>query len=241
MLDVPDFARLDPPLLSQRDLLFLFEHFPVPGIDPLAAARQVIEHPSTLESLLESRYVQDALDGNAGVWLDVSPRLYFGVQLRRALAGRRAPGERQTLHYLANLLSLFVSTERLYAVQSDDARRYEYLADLVAEIAQSPPSRRFLAEAHLANYALFLSGLCAPWIEHRRRYRNRPLSLDYYAGMGRSYYAQAAGETQAQTFGLRDVFTQLAQRFDYFRGGLERLAQHCMPGRGGALAERWAG
>lgn len=237
MNDMPDFAQLGPPLLDHRDLLFLFEHFPVAGVDPVAAARQVIEHPSTLESLLESRYVQDAVSDPDNAWLDVSPRLYFNVQLRRALAGRRQPGERQTIHYLANLLSLFLRTDRLYAVQPDEPEHYEYLVDLVAEIATASPARRFLIEAHLANYALYLSGICAPWIEHRRRYRNRPLTLGYYCGMSRSYYAQAASETQAQTLGLRAIYAQLVHRFDYFRDGLERLAQNCLPSRGRELPQ----
>lgn len=221
----PDFAHFDTKTLDARDLIFLFERFPAPGVDAVAAAQRVIEQPSTLDSLLESRYVADAvLDAGAG-WLQVSPRLFFNVLLRRCLPGRRQPGEREVLNYLANVLALFVSTDRLYRVQAGDEQAHEYIADLVAEASQASVERQFLVAAHIGNYAMFLCGLCAPWIEHRRRYRRRPLSLEYYRGMGSSWYARAARHPRAQDLRLRGVLGQLSQRFDYYRGGLERLSR----------------
>src|SRR4051794_29673856 len=53
----PDFAQVGPPALEAQDLLFLFEHFPVPGVDAVEAARRVHEHWNTLDSLLESDFV----------------------------------------------------------------------------------------------------------------------------------------------------------------------------------------
>jgi hypothetical protein len=223
----PDFARLGPATLEHRDLLFLFEHFPAPGVDPEEAARRVIEQPSTLESLLESRYVSDAMLDQRTAWLDISPRLFFNVLLRRALEGRREPDERQTIHYLANLLALFGATERLYRVRAGDDASYQYLADLVEASMHADRQYRFLVVSHIGNYALFLAGICAPWIEHRRRYHHRPLSLRYYCDMSRAHFASAAKHEMAGTLGLKSVFGQLATRFDYYRDGLERMAsQH---------------
>ena len=220
----PDFAQFGAASLEQKDLLFLFEHFPVPGTDAVEAARRVIEQPSTLESLLESRYVQDAmLDPNAA-WVNVSPKLYFNVMLRRAMAGRRDAGERRTIHYLANLLALYASSERLHHVQSGEADSYDYLVDLVQAARDAHHERRFLVLSQIGNYALFLAGWCAPWIEHRKRYFNRPLGLDYYCNMSRSHYASAAKHDLADAFGLKAVFAQLAIRFDYYRDGIERMA-----------------
>ncbi|WP_295684070.1 hypothetical protein [uncultured Nevskia sp.] len=220
----PDFAQFGATALEQKDLLFLFEHFPVPGTDAVEAARRVIEQPSTLESLLESRYVQDAMLDPASAWVDVSPKLYFNVMLRRALAGRRDSGERRTIHYLSNLLALFSSNERLHRVQAGETQDYDYLVDLMHEAQNAGHERRFLVLSQIGNYALFLAGWCAPWIEHRRRYFNRPLGLDYYCNMSRSHFASAAKHELADTFGLKPVFAQLAVRFDYYRGGIERMA-----------------
>lgn len=221
----PDFAQLGPPALEHKDLLFLFEHFPVPGVDPQEAARRVIEEPSTLESLLESRYIQEAMLGRKGTWLDISPKLLFNVLLRHALKGRRDSGERRTIHYLANLLALFAHTDRLYRVQAREDAVYEYLSDLVQAAADADTERRFLVVTHIGNYALFLAGVCAPWIEHRSRYKRRPVSLDYYCAMSRTHYASAAKHQLSQTFGLRSVFAQLAGRFDYYCGGLQQVAE----------------
>lgn len=226
MMHSPDFARLGPPALEHKDLLFLFEHFPVPGVNASEAARQLIEQPSTLDSLLESRFVQDAVLDPGNRWIDISPKLFFAVALRRQLPGRRDAAERRTLHYVANLLGLFSRAERLHRVQDGDEAEYQYLVDLVQAGAEAHDERRFLVLSHIANYSLFLAGFCARWVEHRARYFKRPVSLDYYRSMGRAHYASAARHTLADTYGLRGVFAQLSERFDYYRGGLESLAAH---------------
>ncbi len=222
-MHAPDFAQLGGLPFEEKDLRFLFEHFPVPGIDPAQAIEAVHARPTTLESLLESDYVFDAINDQKTVWLEVSPRLFFDVLLRRALPGRRHAQERQTIHYLANLLGLFARTERLYRVQSDEAQRFQYLVDLVQEAAQAGPERGFLVHSHIGNYALFLAGLCRDWIDARHRYKRRPVDLSYYCRMGRAYYDTASRHRMAETLGLREVFRDLAQRFDYYRDGLERM------------------
>lgn len=186
--------------------------------------RRVHEHPSTLESILDSAYVHDAMMDRSTLWLDVSPRLFFNVLLRRCLTGRRSEPERRAINYLANVLTLFVRTERLYRVTPDDEKPQVYLADLVSEAAAAGPERQFLVHCHIGNYALYLSGVCAPWIHHRHRYRRRPVSLEYYSTMGRSFYGTAAQSWRASRYGMREVLHQLSGRFDYYRGGLQHLA-----------------
>lgn len=224
-MQAPDFAQLGLTSFDRRDLLFLFEHFPVPGIDVVEAVRRVHEAPNTLESLLESRYVQQALMDRSATCLEVSPKLFFDVMLRHALPGNRTPIERHTIHYLANLLALFSRTERIYRLRDGDDAQYQYLADLVQEGHSAGYERRFLVDAHIGNYAMFLSGIHAEWVNHRLRYHKRPISLEYYRRMGRSYYASAAGHPASHDFGLRDIFKHLAERFEHFRAGLQRLAE----------------
>lgn len=224
-MQAPDFAFNGPLGFDQKDLLFLFEHFPVPGVDAVEAVRRVHEQPNTLESLLESRFLRDALLDRSAACLDVSPRLFFDVMLRHALPGRRTPLERSTIHYLANLLGLFSRTERVYRLQQYEQQRYEYLADLVMEAHHAGYERRFLVDAHIGNYSLFLSGMCSEWVNHRLRYHKRPISLEYYRRMGRSYYASASSHPASTDLGLRDIFRHLSERFEHFREGLERLAR----------------
>lgn len=220
----PDFATVDTTRLTERDLLFLFEHFPQPGVDAIEAVRRVHEMPSTLESLLDSDYVNRAMLDQDVAWLDVSPRLFFNVMLRHALPRTRGGEERRAINYVANMLALFVDAERVVRVAPGDGRRYEYIVDLVAEAATAAPERQFMVHCHIGNYALFVSGLQARAIEHRHRYRRRPVSLDYYRQAGRSFYATAAQNWRASRYGLRGVLTHLARRFEYYRAGLDRLA-----------------
>lgn len=219
----PDFAHQDP-VFEHKDLLFLFEHFPVPGIDVVEAVRRVHEQPNTLESLLESRYVHQALLDPQSSCLEVSPRLFFDVMLRHALPGPRSAHERSVIHYLANVLALFSRTERVYRPTQGDAQPLEYLVDLVEQSSTAGYERRFLVDAHIGNYALFLSGMHADWINHRLIYKNRPVSIEYYRRMGRSYYASAASHPASEDFGLQRVFRHLADRFEHFRCGLQTLA-----------------
>lgn len=222
-MDRPDFAQLGPPALDARDLLFLFEHFPVPGVDAIEAVRRVHENWNTVDSLLESDYVYEAICDRSVMWLEVSPRLFFNVVLRRALPGRRCAMERRTIQYVANLLGVFARTDRMYRVQGDEEQSFKYLVDLVQEAAQSGPDRGFVVQSHIGNYALVLSGLFAPWIEHRHRYHHRPVNTEYYCKMGSSYFFTASNHHLAGEFGLRYVFRDLSDRFEYYRGGLERM------------------
>jgi hypothetical protein len=222
-MQAPDFAQLGVPPFDEKDLKFLFAHFPVAGIDPERAVQLVHERPTTLESLLESEYVFAALQDQSTMWLEVSPRLFFDVLLRRALPGKRHAQERQTIHYLANLLGLFTRTERLYSVQPDEEQRFQYLVDLVQEAAQAGSERGFVVHTHIGNYALFLAGLCRDWIDARHRYKRRPVDLQYYCRMGQSYYFTASRHRLADQLGLRNVFRDLAERFHYYRDGLERM------------------
>src|SRR5262245_5066702 len=127
----PDFAQLGPPLLDRGDLMFLFEHFPVPGVDAVEAVRRVQENWNTLDSLLESDYVFESLCDQRVAWLEVSPRLFFNVLLRRSLPGKRRAEERRAIQYIANVLGVFTRTERMYRVQDGEEKSFQYLVDLV--------------------------------------------------------------------------------------------------------------
>jgi len=140
------------------------------------------------------------------------------------MPGRRNRQEQKALHYVAHLLALFGRTERLRQVQAGDDTAYDYLVDLVAEEQAAQTTRQFIVQAHIANYALFLGGVCAEWIEHRHRYARRPVTVGYYCDMGSSRYHAASRHPLAQEYGLSQTYQELAQRFDYYRDGLEKMA-----------------
>jgi hypothetical protein len=224
MIDRPDFARTESSALARQDLRFLIDNFPAPGRDMAEIARLIQHLPTTLESMLESDFVFDSLMRKREGWVEVSPFLLFNVLLRRSLEGRRTQEDRRVINYLANILSLFVHAERLYRVQPCEENSFEYLVDLVAEGARSDERRRFLCHVHIGNFSLYLAGVHRAWIEHRHRYRRRPVTPAYYRDMGRSYFSTAARHPRAQQLGLQQVFAQLACRFEEYQDALNRLS-----------------
>jgi len=222
-MQTPDFAQLGHPPLPARDLNFLFEHFPG-KIDVARAITEVGQFFNTLDSMLDAKYVYEALRDAETFDLPVSPQLWFEVMLRHELPGRRSRQEQQALHYIAHLLAIFSRAERLRRVQDGEETSFDYLVDLVAEEQAATASRRFVVQAHIANYSLFLGGVCAEWVEHRHRYKRRPVNLGYYVTMGSSRFHMASKHPLADEFGLSQTYRELAGRFDYYRGGLEKMA-----------------
>ncbi len=218
----PDFACTAPDRLEERDLRFLIENMPQGGGSYEEIARLLETMPSTIESMLTSDYVYALIRDRRNLLLSISPFLLFGVLLRRSLDVPRSPVERRVINYLANLLALFVRAERVYRVEADADPR-AYVVELLQGLGEAEPRRQFVTYAHIGNYALWLTGLQAVWLEHRHRYGRRPVDARYYESQGRAYFDRAAHHSLAREFGLDDVFLRLAMMFDHYRAGLERM------------------
>ena len=222
----PDFARCDLSRLADRDLRFIAEKFPAPGANYEDIARCIDNLPSTLESILNSDFLFQKVCGQSKLLLEVSPFLLFNVLLRHSLTDHRQRLDRKIINYLANLLSLFVRTDRLFRVHPDDPLSSEYLVDLISESTQADSERQFLIYTHIGNYSLFVTGLFPRWIEHRQRFQRRPVGSDFYVNFGRTYFRQAAGHRLAQELALDEVFFRLAMLFDSYRGALNQIAKN---------------
>ncbi len=219
----PDFARTDLSALSSEELRFLVEHFPSPGRTYAEIAAVVGQLPTTLESMLESDHVLQRTLDRRGLLLDVSPFLLFNVLLRRTLPGRRSALERKVINYIANLLSLFVKTDRLYRVRPSDVVTQEHIVDMIQRTREADPSECFAIYAHIGNFALFLTGMFPDWIEHRFRVKRRPVDRKYYEDQGAAYYHQAGLHPLAAGFELRDVFLRLALGFSQYGQALNQM------------------
>lgn len=223
----PDFAQTGL-ALHEGDLRFLIDNMPGPGKSYEEIAQLLEELPTTLESTLNSEYVYNLIRDRQQLLLDVSPFLLFSVLLRRSLGRPRSAIERRVLYYLANLLTLFIRTDRVFRVEPDDADPRAYVVELLEEAAEAEPRRAFVTYAHIGNYALWLTGLNLAWLEHRQRFGRRPVSPDYYKGFGQSNFDRAARHELAREFGLEDVFLRLAMMFEHYRRGLAHMRQEHM-------------
>lgn len=204
---------------------FLVKNFPKPAASYEDMARIFSSMPTTLESTLEAEYVYRTIIENRRDLLEISPFLLFNVLLRRSIGGARTEIERAVVNYLANLLSLFVRTERVYRPEAGDRETYEYFVDLALEAASADERRRFLLQAHIGNYALYMTGIFRESLEYRHRYKRRPIGVRYYMDMGRVGYRDAAANRLARAYKLEDVFLRLALQFDHYRERLNVLAR----------------
>ncbi|NIR29389.1 MAG: hypothetical protein GWN84_08775 [Gammaproteobacteria bacterium] len=221
----PDFGLTGLEALEQRDLKFLIDNFPAPGRSYEEIAELIHTLPSTVESMLSSDYVFERLFDRRELLLDISPFLLFSVLLRRTAPETPTGHERRVFNYLANLLSLFVRTERLYRPHPGLDATYEYLTDMIAEAENASTREQFMIYSHIGNYALYLTGLFADWIDHHHRYRRRLVDREFYVEFGQTYFERAASHPLAREYGLDAVFLRLAIMFGHYRDLLDRVAR----------------
>ncbi|MGD9763922.1 MAG: hypothetical protein AB7V27_09435 [Candidatus Binatia bacterium] len=127
---------------------------------------------------------------------------FFRELLRQAMSTHEVRSSEVAEHYLVNLLERFAKPAPDWDTQP--------LGVAYLESFHHPPTRRCAALQHVGDTALFLSGV---FMEHLER---RPVSTDYYMGLGRGAYRQLAslGANDAAT--RADVFAEIAARFPDF-------------------------
>jgi hypothetical protein len=182
------------------------------------------------DSLLDESGLFELLHTAPGLAAPSAP-LYFYVAVRHHL--RDLGIDDATLSdYLGALLLEFGLRDRAYRIAPVDDARYEYVADVVADLEIAQGRRGFLLRAHLGNFSLWLAGVFPDYIA-ARRVKGGP-DLQYYETVGSRGFQLAAAHTLAQEYGLDDVFDRLADAFERIRVGLNRLSDTCFfPGVGG--------
>lgn len=174
-----------------------------------------------LEALLDDGVLLPALLGTPR-GAHASLPLFAYVLVRQALL---AGGERDRVlaDYAASLLLHFGLRDRARKVAEADDDTFDTLAGL-AEQAEGPdPRRAFLVQAHLGNYALWLSGMFPDHIEHRRWRRGGP-GLRYFEQLGQRGFQLAARHRLADEHGLALLFALVAERFPLLRSALNRIS-----------------
>ncbi len=178
------------------------------------------------DAILDHNLVYDSLvDGTA--CLQVSAAFYFYVLTRRVLR-RVSLDERALTDYVAAVLLGFSRTSQLRAqVAPGDARptarSFTYISDLMAQANSCAPEQAFVVRVHMANYALFLSGMFAERVQAHVERRGAP-SLSFYEAVGGSTYLSVADHPQARRTELAEIFRMLGGEFHRVRLALNNLA-----------------
>jgi hypothetical protein len=171
---------------------------------------EVLEHDALAAAILESTES-----------LKISTSLYFYVLCRRVLKNT-AVSSRDAADYIAAMLDAFTHTARVQRPNPARDVEMRYLSDILLALRDASPTDAFLLRAHLANYALFSSGLFSENIDKRAR-RGAP-DLSFYEELGRTSYRVAAEHRDARRFDLHRIYRELAEGFREARLALNDLA-----------------
>lgn len=174
------------------------------------------------DAILDHDLVYESVVDSTGC-LQVSAAFYFYVLTRRVLR-RVALEERALTDYVAAVLLAFSHVNQLRApgAEEESARNFAYLSDLMAQAQKAPPEQAYLVRVHMANYALFLSGMFAERVHAREQRRGAP-SLDYYEAVGQATFRAMAAHPQARRTNLEEIFRQLGEEFRRVRVALNDL------------------
>ncbi len=171
----------------------------------------VLDHDLIYESVVDSTDC-----------LQVSAAFYFYVLTRRVLK-RVSLDERALTDYVAAVLLAFSHVSQLRSpAEGETARSFAYLSDLMTQASTCPPEQAYLVRVHMANYALFLSGMFAERVQARVQRRGAP-SLDFYEAIGQSTFRSVADHPQARRTNLEAIFRLLGEEFRRVRVALNDL------------------
>ncbi len=189
-----------------------------------------------LDPLLDDPSLPGLLMGGSRTVEDLSLGLVLYVLVRHALL-ESGVESRIIADYVSALVLEFGFRGRSHRISDQDGREYHYLVDILADMATARGRRAFLLQAHLGNFALWLSGLFPDHIESRMHGRGGP-DLSYYEEMGRTGYRMAADAPVARQESLDRLYRDAAEAFVELRRGLNRVSDRYLVPKRAASVDR---
>jgi hypothetical protein len=160
-----------------------------------------------------------------GTIKSISLRSLFELFLVKVLYVDRGGRDLAVLDYLADMLMRFLWTRELVRFN----QRYDFLYTLLQEIQERQKFQNlFEASRHLADNALFVTGVFPRAQPGRRRRRMPPpprFDRQHFVEMGRRYYRIAAEEELASVVGQRAVLSKLSEHFVFYMETLTEMSQ----------------
>lgn len=141
---------------------------------------------------------------------EVNVREYFQDAVLNALSNQRVHLCDETVIYVTNILTAFLNSECLYE-HTDDGYMIKPLTSFYGEAMEARcPEDRDRALQRLGDVALFISGFFADSLSRSL------VDVDYYIAMGGNAYSCLAdtGQRSRNSMTLREVFAEMADRFD---------------------------
>ena len=142
--------------------------------------------------------------------------LSFFLPLTRRTCAELGVGDDTVAAYLAEVLTEFARTDRLYRLRAPGGARLERVVEMLGLGPPTPgPAGARAFHRYVGDFALFMSGLFRPFVE-------RGGYLGYYLEEGARAYARASALAEGEPCsGL--LYRELSVRFEYYAGVLDYL------------------
>lgn len=184
----------------------------------------ILDDPRTFNALLANDH-----------GLSTAPQnVVFYVLVRHALL-EHGITDRTLADYISALLINYGQGRRAYRIDDGEATDYAYLIDLITAAENAKGHHAFLLQAHLGDFALWISGLFPDFITARVQRRGAP-PIAYYESLGASGYRSAANYNEAARSGMTQVYRGCADAFPDLRVALNSISdRHFFPARGASI------
>ncbi|GBD39037.1 hypothetical protein HRbin37_01300 [bacterium HR37] len=159
-----------------------------------------------------------------------SIKTFFSKLIRMSFFDLGREWDNQVVSYLANMLTDFVRTERLYRFTDAEGRRIQTVVEMLIE-SQNGPYENSEWERELRKYigdfTLFMTGIF-------RDYIARGSYLRYYINEGTKSYFFVSRYDLETGKGDPVTFIKLSQDFEFYSGALDYMRKvYFQPGKSG--------
>jgi hypothetical protein len=148
---------------------------------------------------------------------------FFKDALHDALTHQHVAVEGETEHYVVNLLTMFSDADALYerTPRDDSRQRLKPLVVMLGEALEAPtPEARCRGLQRLGDVSLFIAGFFSAG------FARKLVDIDYHIAMGgRAYGTLAESVPVARSRTLRQVFAELATKFQPMVDALNEISE----------------
>lgn len=190
----------------------------------VSACEEALRHDG-IDALLDDARLLAALTSDSRA-AHASLPMFVYVVVRHSLRELGEP-ERAVADYVASVVVHFASHDNAWRIALHDDETYDTLTGLLADATHGDANRTFLVRQHLANHALWLSGLCPDHVTLKKWRRGGP-DLSFYDEMGRQGFLLAAEHRMADSTGLKPLFARAAGEFPLIRQALNRVSDRLL-------------
>lgn len=129
----------------------------------------------------------------------------------------------RNLEFLVNILNYFLSDEQIKSLPGENGE-YKYIFKMIKKLKNIKSNKKkYYISCHIGNFSLFKTGLCRKNIEHRNKYKNRPMTLSDYEKYGKSYYSKASNTDLAKEQKLDNTLYSISKNFNMARSTIDTV------------------